>query len=111
MTNGQTSLASPSIHLVLRRKKNEEEMKHQLILFLLMMFLTVLAFIAVGYEEFSLVFQKPFIILLALVQVVFQLFYFMHLKHKGHAAPALFLFSGIGFSLIMMWTFLNIVWW
>lgn len=106
MTNEQIS---PQI--MMRRKKNKTEMKHQVVSFMLMIFLTVIAFIAVGYEEFSVNFQKPFIVLLALVQVIFQLFYFMHMKHKGHAAPTLFLFSGFGFGLIMTWTFLTIIWW
>lgn len=106
MTNEQVNP-----NLKMRQKKNKAEMKHQVVLFVLMIFLTIIAFITVGYEEFSVTFQKPFILLLAIIQVIFQLFYFMHMKHKGHATATLFLFSGLGFGIIMAWAFLTIIWW
>ena len=63
-------------------------MKHQVISFALMIFLTLNCFCAVAYDGFQHWFTIPFILLLAVVQVVFQLYYFMHMSHKGHGMVA-----------------------
>ncbi|WP_110929301.1 cytochrome c oxidase subunit IVB [Bacillus massiliglaciei] len=110
MANEQSNSANPSADLKYRRKKNAEEMKHQLISFILMIFFTLLAFAAVGIDGFSQWFIKPVILLFAAVQVIFQLYYFMHMKHKGHDTITLFLFSGLAVGLITVLTFLTIVW-
>ncbi|WP_078409353.1 cytochrome c oxidase subunit IVB [Priestia abyssalis] len=109
-TNHSTS-ANPKVDLEYRRKKNAEDMKMQVISFALMIFLTLIAFFAVGNEQFSGWFTVPFIILLAVVQLLFQLYYFMHMSHKGHEVPALFLYSGAMVGLITVLTFVTIVWW
>ena len=57
-------------------------MKHQVITFTMMIFFTLISFAAV-WLDFSEWFIKPIIILLAVVQVIFQLYYFMHMQHKG----------------------------
>ncbi|MGM9986641.1 MAG: cytochrome c oxidase subunit IVB [Bacillaceae bacterium] len=98
--------------LELKQKKHKEEMKHQVVTFALMIFLTFVAFAAVLFKDYiSPVFAVPFIILLAIVQVVFQLYYFMHMKHKGHGAPAIFLYGGLVIGLITVLAFMTIVWW
>ncbi|WP_062105189.1 cytochrome c oxidase subunit IVB [Bacillus niameyensis] len=93
-----------------RRKRNAEEMRHQVISFAISIFLTLCAFGSV-YAGFDKWFVVPFILLLAIVQVIFQLYYFMHMSHKGHEAPQLFIFGGviIGFATIL--AFMTIVWW
>ncbi|AOH54160.1 cytochrome c oxidase subunit IVB [Peribacillus muralis] len=110
MANEQSNSANPNVDLKYRRKKNAEEMKHQVVTFVLMIFFTVISFIAVAMEDFSHWFIKPVILLLAVIQVVFQLYYFMHMKNKGHGTIALFLFSGLAVGLITVLTFLTIVW-
>lgn len=110
MTN-QTNSGNPNVDLIYRRKKNAEEMKHHVISFALMIFLTLVAFLAVGYKEYTAWFIVPFIILLAVIQVIFQLFYFMHMNHKGHEAPKMFLFSGVFIAAITVLTFMTIIWW
>ncbi|MCH1623917.1 cytochrome c oxidase subunit IVB [Fredinandcohnia quinoae] len=110
MTN-QTNSGNPNVDLIYRRKKNAEEMKHQVISFVLMIFLTLVAFLAVGYKEYTAWFTVPFIILLAVIQVIFQLFYFMHMNHKGHEAPKMFLFSGVFIAAITVLAFMTIIWW
>ncbi|RID87664.1 cytochrome c oxidase subunit IVB [Peribacillus asahii] len=110
MVNERLNSANPSFDLKYRRKKNAEEMKHQVITFAMMIFFTLIAFAAVGFD-FSKWFIKPVILLLAVVQVIFQLYYFMHMKHKGHNTIALFLFSGLAVGLLTVLTFLTIVWW
>jgi cytochrome c oxidase subunit 4 len=91
MANQQLNSGNPRVDIEYRRKKNAEEMRYQLVSFALMIFLTLIAFAAVAIKGFSAWFTVPFIILLAVVQVIFQLYYFMHMSHKGHEAPSLFL--------------------
>ncbi|MDZ5470656.1 cytochrome c oxidase subunit IVB [Bacillus sp. 31A1R] len=110
MASQQTNSGNPRVDIEYRRKKSAEEMRHQIISFALMIFLTLVAFVAVGYEGFSSWFIVPFILLLGCVQVVFQLYYFMHMSHKGHEAPALFLYSGLLVGLITILAFVTIVW-
>jgi cytochrome c oxidase subunit 4 len=111
MAMKETTSGNPKVDLAYRRKRNAEEMKHQVITFGLMIFLTIVAFLSVAYPKtFTPIFSVPFILLLAVVQVIFQLYYFMHMSHKGHEAPALFLYSGIVVAFLTVLTFMTIVW-
>lgn len=102
---------NPKVDLVYRKRKSAEEMRHQVITFALMIFLTLVAFVAVAYPKtFSPIFSVPFILLLAVVQVIFQLHYFMHMSHKGHEAASFFLYSGLLIGLITILAFMTIVW-
>ncbi|AKR37004.1 MULTISPECIES: cytochrome c oxidase subunit IVB [Bacillus] len=102
---------NPKVDLVYRKRKSAEEMRHQVITFALMIFLTLVAFVAVAYPKtFSPIFTVPFILLLAVVQVIFQLYYFMHMSHKGHEAASFFLYSGLLIGLITILAFMTIVW-
>ncbi|SFA76068.1 MULTISPECIES: cytochrome c oxidase subunit IVB [unclassified Bacillus (in: firmicutes)] len=111
MADHQLNSGNPRVDIEYRRKKSKEEMRYQLVSFSLMLFLTFVAFAAVGIEGFSGWFTVPFIILLAIVQVIFQLYYFMHMSHKGHEAPSLFLYSGLVVGLVTIWAFMTIIWW
>ena len=82
-------------------------MRHQVITFSLMIFLTLVAFVAVAYDGFSGWFTIPFILVLAIIQVIYQLYYFMHMSHKGHEAPTLFMFSGVLIAFITILAFVN----
>ena len=44
---------NPKVDLVYRKRKSAEEMKHQVITFALMIFLTLVAFVAVAYPKLS----------------------------------------------------------
>lgn len=111
MTNHQLNSGNPSVDIEYRRRKSAEEMRYQVVSFSLMIFLTIIAFASVAIKGFTSWFTVPFILLLAAVQVVFQLFYFMHMSHKGHEAPQLFLFSGVFVAILTVFTFVTIVWW
>ena len=111
MENPQTNSGNPRVDIEYRRKKSAEEMKYMVVSFSLMIFLTLIAFAAVAIKGFTAWFTVPFILLLAAVQVVFQLYYFMHMSHKGHEAPSLFLYSGLLVGLITILTFTTIIWW
>ncbi|MBM4764062.1 cytochrome c oxidase subunit IVB [Bacillus sp. B15-48] len=107
----QQPTANPRVDIEYRRKKNAEEMRYQVISFSLMIFLTLIAFAAVGFADITNWFTIPFILLLAVVQVIFQLYYFMHMSHKGHEAPQLFIYTGVFIAFIMVLAFMTIIWW
>jgi cytochrome c oxidase subunit 4 len=109
--NQQTHSGNDRVDLEYRRKKNTEEMRYHLISFSMMIFLTFIAFAVVGAKGFTATFTAPFILLLAIVQVAFQLYYFMHMDKKGHEAPSLFLYTGAGLGFIIIWAFSTIIWW
>jgi cytochrome c oxidase subunit 4 len=111
MANPQLNSGNPRVDIEYRRKKSAEEMRHQIVSFALMIFLTLIAFAAVAIKGFSAWFIVPFILLLAVVQVIFQLYYFMHMSHKGHEAPSLFLYSGLLVGLVTVLAFSTIIWW
>lgn len=110
MENNQTNTGNPRVDIAYRRKKNTEEMRHQVITFALMIFFTIVAFVAVG-SGMSSWFIMPLLFLLAVVQVVFQLYYFMHMSHKGHEAVSLFLYSGVFAGFLVVIAFMTIIWW
>nr|WP_295973678.1 cytochrome c oxidase subunit IVB [uncultured Bacillus sp.] len=111
MSNEQVNSVDHNTDLQYRRKKNAEEMKHQVITFALMIFLTFVSFLAVAYDGFSPRFTVPFIVLLAVIQVAYQLYYFMHMSHKGHEVAAIYMFSGILIAFVTVLAFVTIVWW
>ncbi|MCM3768551.1 cytochrome c oxidase subunit IVB [Neobacillus niacini] len=111
MANQQLNSRNPRVDLEYRRRKSAEEMRYQVVSFSLMIFLTLVAFAAVAIKGFTAWFTAPFIVLLAFVQVIFQLYYFMHMSHKGHEAPSLFLYFGLFFALVMALAFMTIIWW
>lgn len=111
MANSQLNSGNPRVDIEYRRKKSAEEMRHQVVSFALMIFLTLIAFAAVAIKGFSAWFIVPFILLLAVVQVIFQLYYFMHMSHKGHEAPSMFLYSGLLVGLVTILAFTTIIWW
>jgi cytochrome c oxidase subunit IV len=111
MANSQLNSGNPRVDIEYRRKKSIEEMRHHVVSFALMIFLTLIAFAAVAIKGFSAWFIVPFILLLAVVQVIFQLYYFMHMSHKGHEAPSMFLYSGVLVGAITILAFSTIIWW
>lgn len=92
------------------KKKRAAEMRHQLTSFAIMIFLTLIAFtmVAAGFSAYLIV---PVILLLAAVQVVLQLYHFMHLSNKGHGTVAFFMFSGMFVAFITVLALVTIVWW
>ena len=108
---GNKNTNQSKVDLVYRKKKNAEEMKHQLISFGLLIGLPFVAFLTIASEGVGKWFGGPFILLLAGIQVAFQLYYFMHMNQKGHETPALFLYSGVFVAFITVLAFLTIIWW
>ncbi|WP_025028556.1 cytochrome C oxidase subunit IV family protein [Caldalkalibacillus mannanilyticus] len=74
--------------------------------------LTVLAFLAVGWNVFQSSFSiLMFLILLAVIQIAFQLFFFMHLKEKGHFFPLTFILAGVLFAIVIVIGINLWLWW
>lgn len=93
-----------------KRRRSANEMRSHVTTFAIMIFLTLIAFTMV-YAGFSAYFVVPIILLLAAVQVVLQLYYFMHMSHKGHDTAQMFLYSGVIVGIITIITMMTIVWW
>ncbi|MEK4484988.1 cytochrome c oxidase subunit IVB [Psychrobacillus sp. FSL H8-0484] len=92
------------------KRKRKQAMRSQVTTFAIMIFLTLIAFSAVA-ADFSKYYIVPIILLLAAIQVVLQLYYFMHMSEKNHSFPAFFLYFGAMIAFTFVLTFLTIVWW
>ncbi|MUK89560.1 cytochrome c oxidase subunit IVB [Ornithinibacillus sp. L9] len=92
------------------KQKHKDEMIKQLITFVLMIVFTIIAFVVVltGMDKF---FAIPLLLLLAVVQVGFQFYYFMHMKDKGHEMPSLMIYGGIGAAIVTVLALTLIIWW
>ncbi|GAK14113.1 cytochrome C oxidase subunit IV family protein [Geomicrobium sp. JCM 19039] len=77
------------------QRKNREEQRIQYIAFAFMIVLTLLAFIAVGADLLPAAFAVSFIIVLAVIQMFLQLYYFMHLREKDHGWANTFMVTGL----------------
>ncbi|MFC4387286.1 cytochrome c oxidase subunit IVB [Gracilibacillus marinus] len=92
------------------KQKRKEEMKQQVITFALMIIFTIIAFsmVASGLDK---LFVIPIIVVLAAVQVGFQLYYFMHMSHKGHEMPAFMFYGGVFAAFLCIIALGVLVWW
>ena len=94
-----------------RRRKNKDEMKKQIISFALMIVFTIIAFIIVATNSMEKMYAIPVLIIMALVQVAFQFYYFMHLKEKDHELPAIMIYGGVWAALLTLAALGVITWW
>ncbi|SFJ92383.1 cytochrome c oxidase subunit 4 [Halobacillus dabanensis] len=92
------------------KKQHREEMKQQVLTFALMILFTLIAF-GMVIMEINSYFVIPTLIILAVVQVAFQLYYFMHMKNKGHDMVAMMMYGGAAVAGLTIITFVSIVWW
>jgi len=100
-----------TINHYLEKQKKRQELIHYFVSFVLMILFTVLAFVAVMLRDsINDYLIAIFIVTMAIVQVVFQLYYFMHMKEQDHGFPALFLYSGASVAFLTVISFVSIVW-
>ncbi|MGX9133542.1 cytochrome C oxidase subunit IV family protein [Rummeliibacillus sp. JY-2-4R] len=92
------------------RRQAGQEMRNQVTVFAIMIFLTFIAFAAVE-AGFSLYLVIPLILLFAAVQVGLQLYYFMHLSAKNTGLIQFFMYSAVIVAFTMILTFVTIIWW
>jgi cytochrome c oxidase subunit IV len=79
---------------------HKEDWKQQIISFVLMIFLTLIAFYVVATELMSGTGLVLFLLFLAVIQVFFQLYVFMHMAQKDHEYPVIFIYSGLLVAVI-----------
>lgn len=83
-----------------KRHHAKMEMRSQVLIFFFMILFTVISFVAVTVMSSHSV--SLIIILFAIIQVVFQLYYFMHMKDKGHKFASLTISSGVFVTLLII---------
>lgn len=93
------------------KQKNREEMKRNVISFALMIISTIIAFAVVASGVMDRIFAVFLLFILATVQVAFQFFYFMHMKEKGHALPAVMIIGGTWAAFLTVFGLVAAVWW
>ncbi|GAB3068130.1 cytochrome c oxidase subunit IVB [Virgibacillus ainsalahensis] len=93
------------------KHKKKEEMKKQVISFALMIGFTIIAFALVAAEVMESMFLIPVLLVLAIVQVGFQFYYFMHMKDKNHEMPAVMIYGGLWAALLTLAALGIITWW
>lgn len=94
-----------------QKQRNKEEMKRQLITFVLMIGFTIVAFAIVATGSMQKMFAIPLLLIMAVVQVGFQFYYFMHMKDKGHEFPSLMIYGGVWAAILTIAALVAIVWW
>lgn len=94
-----------------QKRKNKEEMKGQLVTFVLMIAFTLISFGIVAGDIMPKMFAIPTVLLLAIVQVIFQLYYFMHMKNAGHEMPSVMMYGGIWAAILATTAFSVLIWW
>lgn len=78
-----------------KRHKVEGPYKHYLT-YVFSIILTIFAFVAVIYGGLDKQFLFIYLLVLGVIQALFQVYVWMHGKDKGHALPLLFLaFGGV----------------
>ncbi|GGG20831.1 cytochrome c oxidase subunit 4B [Lysinibacillus alkalisoli] len=95
------------------KQNNKATMQKQVVNFAIMIFLTLVAFSLVG-AGFSANLVLPIILLMAGVQVVLQLYSFMHMEEKtAHeiGVVTMFMWTGMFFAFLMILAFVTIIWW
>lgn len=94
-----------------RASKHEGPQKH-IVAFIFSIILTLIAFAAVGSAgEVNSTFIVILLLVMAILQVVIQMAYWMHMKDKGHMLPILFMFVGAFIALTCVVMAVYWVWW
>jgi len=92
------------------KSRKQDGMGPHVLSFIVSILLTMMAFAAVIFTALDRTFVLIFIVSLAIVQVLFQLIYWMHMKDKGHAMPIIFLSGGVIIILPIIITALFWMW-
>jgi cytochrome c oxidase subunit IV len=94
-----------------RRHKHEGKQKH-IIAFIFSIVLTLIAFATVGSAgEVNPTFTVIILLVMAVLQVVIQMGYWMHMKDKGHMIPIMFMIGGAIIALTAIVMAVYWVWW
>jgi len=77
-------------------------MRKHIISYVIMMVITIAAFLMVGNNMLSPVAMIVALVIMASILVILQLADFMHLDQKGHLYPAIFIANGIFWGIIFV---------
>jgi cytochrome c oxidase subunit IV len=105
MSSNSHEAAAPS-----KRHKHESPVNHYLS-YIISILLTMLAFAVVLYGGLDRSFILIFIVSLAIIQALIQLFFWMHAKERGHFMPLLFLAGGAFVALTGVLAAVYWMWW
>lgn len=99
-----------SVHEQGNRRHVHEGPKNHYLSFILSIVLTILAFVVVN-AKMGKAFTLLFIVILAIVQALFQLAFWMHLKDRGHLYPILGMIFGAIIALTAVAASVYWIWW
>lgn len=88
----------------------KSEMKLQLISFGMMIVLTIIAFATVASDFISAPFKVLFVLVMAGIQFVFQLYVFMHMGQRNHEFPTLAIWTGFVVALLCIVSLAALIW-
>src|SRR5699024_292254 len=94
-----------------QKQKNIEEIKKQHSSFTLMIVLTLITFAIVAMGVIEKIYVISLLIVLAVIQVGFQFYYFMHMKDKDHGMPATIIYGGVWAALLTLAGLGVVSWW
>lgn len=97
-------------HAVKHRHRVEGPQKH-IIVFIFSIVLTAIAFAAVAAGGINPAFTVILLLIMAVLQVLVQMGYWMHLKDKGHLMPIIFMIGGFFVASTAIVMALYWVWW
>ncbi|GIP54221.1 MULTISPECIES: cytochrome C oxidase subunit IV family protein [Paenibacillus] len=106
MTNHDLNDGSAVKH----RHRHEGPQKH-IIAFVFSIILTLIAFATVAAGGVNIAFTVLLLLVMAVLQVLVQLGYWMHLKDKGHMMPILFMAGGFFVAGLAIIAALYWMWW
>ncbi|GIO44077.1 MULTISPECIES: cytochrome C oxidase subunit IV family protein [Paenibacillus] len=95
---------------VKHRHRQEGPQKH-VIAFIFSIILTLIAFAAVAAGGVNTAFTVILLLVMAILQVLIQLGYWMHMKDKGHMIPILFMAGGFFVAGLAIIAALYWMWW
>src|ERR1700720_2519831 len=93
-----------------RKHKVEGPLNHYLA-YIVSILLSMLAFAVVIYGGLDRSFLLVFLISMAIVQAIFQIYVWMHGKERGHFFPLMFLFTGAFVALTAAVAAVYWMWW
>lgn len=95
----------------IKRTTAQESPRNHYISYAVSILLTLLAFLAVANPSLDKTFKIVFIVGMAVIQVLFQFIYWMHMKEKGHIYAAIGIIFGAVIALCAVVAAVFWMWW
>jgi cytochrome c oxidase subunit 4 len=93
-----------------KHHKAEGPQKH-IIVYILSLALTIIAFAAVAAGGISDAFTYTILVIMAIVQAFSQMAFWMHMKDRGHLFPVIAIISGVVVAFLMVILAIYWCWW